>query len=188
MEQFLNKQINGNVFELLIDKDIFAKDIVLKAAYNFLDRGYFFFKLDTNKNIILQFTAKDWINESAEHIIGEFSDELLSVYLRDKLEHDNKDIREKIVGAAITNSLDSANFVELNTDRQEQNQIDFDKDIDEILREIENDPELKIDEAEIERILREIEEETSNMDVEEPKISLDTNNIEDAKAKFQNRG
>jgi hypothetical protein len=59
MEQFLNKQINGNVFELLIDKYIFAKDIVLKAAYNFLDRGYFFFKLDTNQNIILQFTAKD---------------------------------------------------------------------------------------------------------------------------------
>lgn len=188
MEQFLNKQISGNVFELLIDKDIFAKDIVLKASYNFLDKGYFFFKLDEKQNIILQFTVKEWVNESAEAIIGEFSDELLSVYLRDKLEHDNKDIREKIVGAAIANSLDSSNFVEFDTNRQEQNQIDFDKDIDEILREIENDPELKIDEAEIERILREIEEETSNMNIEEPKISLDTNNLSDVKAKFQNRG
>jgi hypothetical protein len=56
------------------------------------------------------------------------------------------------------------------------------------LREIENDPELKIDEAEIERILREIEEETSNVEIEATKISLDTNNIKDVKSKFQNRG
>jgi hypothetical protein len=32
-----------------------------------------------------------------EDIIADFSDELLSVYLRDKLEKDNKEIREKIV-------------------------------------------------------------------------------------------
>lgn len=187
MEQFLNKQINWNAFELLIDKNIFSKDIVLKAAYNFLDRGYFFFKLNEDKNIILQFTPKDWVNENPEKIIWDFTDELLSVYLRDKLEHNNKDIREKIVGAAIANSIDSANFIELDTNKQEQNQIDFDKDIDEILREIENDPELKIDEEEIERILREIEEETASMEQDEPKINLDTNSIKDAKAKFQNR-
>jgi len=84
--------------------------------------------------------------------------------LRDKLEKDNKDIREKIVWAAIANSLDIDNFVAMDTNNQwwnqEQNQIDFDKDIDEILKEIENDPELKIDEEEIEKILKEIEEET----------------------------
>ncbi|MDR2640889.1 MAG: hypothetical protein LBC61_06435 [Candidatus Peribacteria bacterium] len=50
----------------------------------------------------------------------------------------------------------------LDTDNQNGNQIDFDKDIDEILKEIENDPELKIDEEEIERILKEIEEETAS--------------------------
>lgn len=188
MEQFIKKEINGNIFEILINKDIFSKDIVLKAAYNFLDKWYFFFKIDNENNIILQFTAKEWNNETPETIIWEFSDELLSVYLRDKLEHDNKDIREKIVWAAIANSLDDSNFVEFDTNMQEQNQIDFDKDIDEILREIENDPELKIDEAEIERILREIEEETSNVEIEETKISLDTNNLSYVKAKFQNRG
>ncbi len=84
--------------------------------------------------------------------------------MRDKLEKDNKDIREKIVWAAIANSLDIDNFVAMDTNNQwwnqEQNQIDFDKDIDEILKEIENDPELKIDEEEIEKILKEIEEET----------------------------
>jgi CBS-domain-containing membrane protein len=127
-----------------------------------------------------------------EIIILEFSDELLSVYLRNKLEIDNKDIREKIVGAAIANSLDSTNYVEFDTDMEsdnfEQNQIDFDKDIDEILREIENDPELKIDEEEIEKILREIEEETSLEVVnEEQKITLDPNKFKDVKKMFQGK-
>jgi hypothetical protein len=45
----------------------------------------------------LQLTKKDDSKESLENIIADFSDELLSVYLRDKLEKDNKDIREKIV-------------------------------------------------------------------------------------------
>nr|MDD3720139.1 His-Xaa-Ser system protein HxsD [Candidatus Gracilibacteria bacterium] len=188
MENFLREIIEGNCFELLIDKDIFSKDIVLKASYNFLDKGYFFFKLDENRNIILQFTSKAGVVESPERIIGDFSDELLSVYLRDKLEHDNKEIRERIVWAAISNSIDSKGFVNINTDSQEQNQIDFDKDIDEILKEIENDPELKIDEEEIEKILKEIEEETESMnDNSRPTITLDTNSIKDVKKKFQNR-
>ncbi|MDD5769648.1 MAG: His-Xaa-Ser system protein HxsD [Candidatus Gracilibacteria bacterium] len=192
MENFLKEIIVGEKFELLIDKNLFSKDIVLKAAYGFLDLGYFFFKLDENENIIMQFTKKSGVKKEPKEIIGDFSDELLNVYLRDKLEHDNKEIREKIVGTAIANSIDSKGFVEFDTDKQnndnkEQNQIDFDKDIDEILREIENDPELKIDEAEIERILKEIEEETQEMEIQKPTITLDPNTVKDVKAKFQNR-
>lgn len=194
MEGFLKEYIEWNKFELLIDTNIFSKEIILKAAYNFLDKGYFFFKFDEKNNIILQFTPKVWILENPERIIWDFSDELLSVVLRDKLEKDNKDIREKIVWAAIANSLDANNFVNIDTDNIEwnnhQNQIDFDKDIDEILKEIENDPELKIDEAEIERILKEIEEETeTEIELEsETQITIDPKNVENAKKIFQNRG
>ncbi len=172
MKVFLKEIVKGFKFELLIDTKIFSKDIVLKAAYNFLDKGYFLFSIDDDKNIIIQFTTKDWVLEKPENIIWEFSDELLNVYLRDKLEKDNKDIREKIVWAAIANSLETQDFIELNTDEninQDNNQIDFDKDIDEILREIENDPELKIDEEEIERILKEIEEESGDSEKENKK-------------------
>lgn len=188
MVEFLKEIIEGEKFELLIDKNIFDKNIVLKAAYSFLDRWYFFFKLDDEGNILLEFSRKTWVLEDTKDIVLNFSDELLSVYLRDKLEKENKEIREKIVWAAIANSLDQNNFVELNTDNNyEQNQIDFDKDIDEILREIENDPELKIDEEEIERILREIEEETASELEDEPKITLNPNNIANAKKMFQDR-
>lgn len=193
MEGFLKEIIDWSKFELLIDKNIFNKDIAMKAAYSFLDKGYFFFKLDNNQNLILQFTRKEESNEDPKKIIWDFSDELLSVYLRDKLEKDNKDIREKIVWAAIANSLDVNNFVSIDTDKKlsdnDQNQIDFDKDIDDILKEIENDPELQIDEEEIEKILKEIEEETNSLDIEPVKqsIILDPNKIQNAKDQFKDR-
>ena len=190
MESFLKEAIKWNKFELTIDKNIFSKDIVLKAAYQFLDRWYFFFKLDENWNIILQFTTREENKEKPEVIIADFSDELLAVYLRDNLEKENKDIREKIVWAAIANSLDSNNFVALDTDKQwwdnmENNQIDFDKDIDDILKEIENDPELKIDEEEIEKILKEIEEETESEIDEKPTITIDPEAVKKVKEQFK---
>ena len=190
MEAFLKELIKWNKFELLIDTNIFEKDIVLKTAYQFLDRWYFFFKLENNWNIILQFTTREDSKEKPENIIADFSDELLSVYLRDNLEKENKDIREKIVWAAIANSIDSNNFVALDTDKQwwenmENNQIDFDKDIDDILKEIENDPELKIDEEEIEKILKEIEEETESEVEEKPSITVDIDAVKKAKENFK---
>lgn len=192
MKIFLKEVVKGAKFEMLIDSKIFSIDLVLKAAYNFLDKWYFFFFIDEDKNIVLQFTTKDWIKDKPENIIWEFSDELLSVYLRDKLEKDNREIREKIVWAAIANSLDTRDYVEINTDVQndyENTQIDFDKDIDEILKEIENDPELKIDEDEIERILKEIEEESENdLDIkieEKPVLNIDLEGVKEVKEKFK---
>jgi hypothetical protein len=38
MESFLKEIIEGEKFELLIDTNIFNKNIILKTAYNFLDR------------------------------------------------------------------------------------------------------------------------------------------------------
>jgi len=195
MEAFLKEIVKEKQFELLIDVNIFSKDIILKAAYQFLDRGYFFFKQDNDWNIILQFTLREDNNENPKNIIANFSDELLATYLRDKLEKENKEIREKIVWAAIANSLDANNFVAIDTERkkdqdfnQEQNQIDFDKDIDEILKEIENDPELQIDEEEIEKILKEIEEEAENELVDEqPNIIIDPEAIKKAKEKFSEK-
>jgi len=59
MKGFLESNIEEGQFELLIDTQIFSKDIILKAAYNFLDLGYFFFRFNTDKNIVLQFHPKE---------------------------------------------------------------------------------------------------------------------------------
>lgn len=178
MQNFLNKSITWNKLELLIDTNIFPKEIILKSAFNFLDRGYFFFKFDENKNIILQLTKREENKEDLEKIIENFSDVILETYLRDKLEKDNKIIRETIVQKAINWPLDYENFVTLDTQNSD---INFDKDIDEILAEIENDPDLKIDESEIEKILAEIEEESKDM---KPKLSVNLDAIKKAKENF----
>lgn len=185
MQDFLSKNINWDKIELLIDTNIFPKDIILKAAFNFLDRWYFFFKFDEKKNIILVLTKRSENNEKLEKIIEDFSDVLLETYLRDKLEKDNKTIRETIVNKAINWPLDTNNFVSFDTEEwyKEQNEIDFDKDIDEILAEIENDPDLKIDEEEIEKILAEIEAES--LEVEKPQISLNLDAVQKAKENFK---
>lgn len=188
METFLNEIIEWEKFELLIDTKIFDKDIILKSAYNFLDRWYFFFKIDNNWNIILQFTKRDDNLESPKQIISDFSDELLSVLLRDNLEKNNKLIREKIVSTALWNSIDSTWFVSIDTEKKDDyndNQIDFDRDIEDILKEIENDPDLKIDEEEIEKILREIELETNEELNQEIKINLDIQEVKKQKKKFK---
>lgn len=186
MEKFLNIIIEWNKLELLIDTQIYPKDIVLKASFQYLDKWYFFFKYDDNKNLIVQFTKREeWMD--LENLVWEFSDTLLETYLRDKLEKDNKTIRETIVEKAINWPLDYSNFVSLDTDaitnNQEQKQIDFDKDIDEILREIENDPDLQIDEEEINKILKEIEEETES-EIQKPKITIDPEAVKKAKMDF----
>lgn len=195
MNEFIKKEVDWDKFELLIDSKIFSKEIVLKAAYTFLDKWYIFFLLDEKKNIILQFNKKEWIKEKSENIIWDFSWELLNVYLRDKLEKDNKIIREKIISTAINSSLDSNNFVSIDTDNINNNDnnnnssIDFDKDIDEILKEIENDPDLKIDQEEIDRILKEIEEESEKYEEpkKEEKITIDPKKVKNAKKKFQDK-
>jgi CBS-domain-containing membrane protein len=108
--------------------------------------------------------------------------------LRYKLEADNKEIRETIVKRALASYADVANFrtIDPKSLSDNKNQIDFDKDIDEILKEIENDPDLKIDEEEINRILAEIETETQSL--AKPKApKLNPNKLKDAKAKFQSR-
>ena len=187
MEAFLKEVVEWEKFQLVIDTQIFPKDIILKAAYNFLDKGYFLFNHDADKNIVLQFTKKADVDTDPKTIVGEFSDELLDVYLRDKIEKDNKVIREAIVEKAINGPLDMQNFVSLDVEKnQEQNQIDFDKDIDEILKEIENDPDLKIDETEIENILKEIEEEAES-EVQKPSLTIDPKSVAGAKDMFKNK-
>lgn len=182
MKNFLHILEEKNRVEFLIDANFFSKEIVMKAAFNFLDRGYFFFTLDENKNIIAQITLREDSSEDIAKIIEDFSDTLLETALRDKLEKDNKVIRETIVTKAINGPLDANNFVSLDVDENlNQNEIDFDKDIDEILAEIENDPDLKIDEEEIERILAEIEAESAEMS--KPKLNLDA--VAKAKENFK---
>ncbi len=91
-------------------------------------------------------------------------------------------IRETIVRRALGSYADLPNFVSVQPE-QVSGQIDFDRDIDEILRNIENDPELRIDEEEVNRILAGIQSE--NQSLQKPK--LDPNKLKDVKKNFQHK-
>lgn len=184
MHSFISKNQENNRLELIVDGSIFPDLIAMKAAYAFLDRCYFFFKKD-GENIVVQIHPKENQRWSSETFAFEYGDELLAVLLRDKIEKDNKTIRETIVRRALGSYADLPNFVSVTPSVAAPAQIDFDKDIDEILKEIENDPELKIDEEEINRILAEIEEETQS-EIVSNKPTIDPNKLKDVKKKFQN--
>lgn len=193
MEGFVKQGAKKWFFELLVDKEFFCKEALMRAAYKFLDLWYFFFKLDKSGNYVVEFSAKD-AKSDTNKLIWDFYNELLNVELRIKMEKKNWKIREKIVDRAIWMSLDFVNLAREweNENKDEFQTIDFDKDIDEILKELENDPDLQIDKAEIEKILKEIEEETNSQDEnkdddKKENVTLDVNWVKDAKKKFKNR-
>lgn len=168
--------------EFLIDTNIFSLHIAMKAAYVFLDRAYFFFHTE-NGQLLVQITPKSKQDWDAEKFILEYSDELLAYSLRVQVENENRVVRETIVRRALGSYADLPNFKAINPNIGTPWQVDFDKDIDEILREIENDPELKIDEDEINRILAEIEAEGQIS--RKPKLNV--NNLKDVKKSFQHK-
>lgn len=179
MKQFLKELIEEGKFELLIDKNTFPKDEILKAAYNFLDKGYFLFYTDEEGNTLVQCTKKPHAKQTPQEILLEFSDELLSVHLRYKLEQENKTIRDTIIWVALTSSLDQKNFVEW-WQQSADSQVDFDRDIHAILKEIESDPDIKINNEEIEEILKEIEQESHTWE-SSPKVTISLEAIQKAK-------
>lgn len=188
MEWFIKIDHQKGKWELLIDSSFFSREVVLKASYQFLDVAYFFFKKDSDGNFIAQIQPKQKECDISE-FIWDYYDELINFSLRVSLEKQNQEIRNRIFITAIWKSLDTSNFLPENmVDGVWSWQIDFDKDIEDILKEIENDPDLKIDEEEINRILKEIEQESFWEGVQQDtNIHLDINWVQNAKKKFQNR-
>jgi His-Xaa-Ser system protein HxsD len=115
MSSFVSYKKDGNKAEMVIDTNIYDKNIVMKSAYVLLDKAYFLFKLDGN-NIIVELIAKE--DNKIGDIVADFADELLNVYLRDLLEKQNKIIREDIVTKAIGSSLDEKNFVSIDPNKE----------------------------------------------------------------------
>lgn len=182
MTSFLSENTENNRLELLVDGSIFSDILAMKAAYMFLDRAYFLFKKD-NHNTIVQIHPKTGEQWDATKFALEYSDELLATALRARIEQENKEIRETIVRRALGSYADLPHFTSIHSEVQ-NSQGEFDKDIDEILKELENDPEIRIDEDEINRILAEIEGESQQINASK-KPTIDLNKLKDVKKNFQ---
>lgn len=187
MKWLIREKKEQGLIEIVIDTRIFSKDIVIDTAYSFLDKWYFFFYFETDSDLIVQYRAKRG-KTIDDFLLLDFYDALLEFSLREKLELENRIIRETIVKKAIEWPLDIENFVSFDTSEKEQkNSENFDEDIDAILKEIENTPELQIDEAEIERILKEIEKE-NQIDLQKPSLTINVDALRKSKQEFKEKG
>lgn len=178
MYQFIKKWEEKGIFELEIDLMIFSKEVIMKASFQYLDNAYFFFKKWENHAFIVQGKMKVSQKMDIETLLYEFSDTLLEVELREKIEKQNKVIRESIINAAL---------VWLNTpivtewQQSFEPTLDFDKDIESIIKDIENDPELQIDEEEIQKMLDDLQAENESPKSEKIQLTIDKEWIEQAK-------
>lgn len=75
-----------------IDPGIYEKEIIYGAAYNFLDKAYFFLSGDPQKEIRIRIKIKG--EEDPEEMAQTFLNELISVGLRIKLAEKNKALRD----------------------------------------------------------------------------------------------
>lgn len=80
---------------------IYSKQAILKAAYCFTDRAYFYLTME-GQAIVVSCTAKP---EHSEIVESEFLNELLSQSLREELIHNTKDIRKLIISRALASTI-----------------------------------------------------------------------------------
>lgn len=156
--------------QLKVDGKLFNDKVVLKAAYELVDKVYMFFEKNWD-NFKVYFKLKPEVEENLENIVYSFGEELVFHRLRYDLDRKYWKLREKIIETALGFGL-TLEDVKKDLDEvmeklkqlplnqwQWQRQEEQPKSIDEIIKEIENDPDFADDKDEIISILKEIEEE-----------------------------
>lgn len=125
--------------EFSIDLNVFPLNVCLRSVYTFLDRWYFYFEKDlTGNKLIVKAVSKNEKKWSSEKLLSDLSDELLATTLRESLERDNKTIRDAIVMKALWSMEDHSTESSEEKLKKEESYLDFSKDVDSLLKEIEN--------------------------------------------------
>ena len=112
----------------------------MKTAYLFLDRAYFTFRNAEGGFQVKCKTKSD--KETAEAVLGDFANELLNTLLRESIAAENRTIRETIFSGALAHCFREPEDLSC---RPRSPAEAVDKDLDQILKEIED--ELGLDDA-----------------------------------------
>ena len=84
-----------------IDKDLYPRIAVLKAAYKFTDSSYILIEQDEN-DYIVHFEMKDGTDQD---LSGEFKNELLAQVLRTKVFEMTEDVRKMVTVRALASTI-----------------------------------------------------------------------------------
>lgn len=83
-------------------KELYAKEVVMKAAYMFTDCAYLHLDVDT-ENYLISMQSKT--NQSEETLLNRFENELIVQQARYMVTKDTKNIREMIVARALSSTI-----------------------------------------------------------------------------------
>ena len=150
--------------EILIDWKIFDEDVILKTAYEYMDKIHFYFTSEW-KNYKVHLRAKDTKSDIME-LTRDFNDDLVHHRLRKSIDQQTWKLRQKIVETALWYWL-TLNEIKWDIQKLSMMQQEFeqegsqednakDRNIDDIINDIQNDPEFSEDKDEIISILKEI--------------------------------
>lgn len=155
--------------EILVDWKIFSEDVILKAAYELIDKANMHFRSEWDDYYVKLKSKSEKIN--IDKIIELFEEELIYHRLRRDIDAKAWDLRQKIVETALGYWLTVDDIKEdiykISSLNAESNQENFEgewnyepneaKTVEDIIWDIQNDPEFSDDRDEIISILKEIQ-------------------------------
>lgn len=106
--------------QLRIKKELYSKQVVLKAAYHFTDEYYVYLDCTDNEYIVLVKPKKE--NGESELATDEFSNELIAQAARESIFLQSEDIRKLILGRAFASTVieeNSADFEDADSEDDE---------------------------------------------------------------------
>jgi His-Xaa-Ser system protein HxsD len=105
MKTVIDQKNNAITFE--VSSKIYAKEIVYKACYVFIDKLYIFLAPTEKKDAItVTLRGKDALTKKGlEKLEGEFVNELLNCLVRENVSKRNQKVLEQIVGGAMGAAL-----------------------------------------------------------------------------------
>jgi len=95
-------QATKNLARIQVDEKIFPRDVVVSAAYMFLDRCYVRLEKAPKRHVLVQIKGKKKLsNNQLANLAEEFENELLHQLIRRQVAERTDGLREVIVGRAL---------------------------------------------------------------------------------------
>ena len=150
----LSGEIGDNMVTFLVDPEVFSLEILRGAAFLFIDRCYV--HLDKNPDgFVVRLKGKDALEDGElEALQGEFENELLNQSIRQQVNERNARLRELILAKAI--------FAGTSPDHLQEVREGFSEKLGEQTLAGVADEGNAEEEAELERLLAEIEEDLAD--------------------------
>lgn len=126
MEKNIKADVVNNQVQVKIDPKVYTLETIYGAAYNLLEKAYFYFDKESQGKIIVQITGKGKSNKKElRSLAKEFLNELISVGLRNSIAKENKKIREYIISTAL---LGSSKMLQEKLQSESNNEEEWDED------------------------------------------------------------